>query len=82
MNYMAVKEWLSLEKGFFMDKKQLRAQVKQRLVDIDLQSLAVKSKKACQHVINTRQYKEASVVMLFLSLPYEIETAPIILDAW
>ena len=65
-----------------MDKKQLRDQVKQCLIDIDLQTLSAKSKKACQHVISTHQYKEASVVMLFLSLPYEIETAPIILDAW
>lgn len=65
-----------------MDKKQLRDQVKQRLGSIDLQSLAAKSKKACQNVINSSEYRNASVIMAFLSLPYEIETAPIILDAW
>jgi len=65
-----------------MDKKQLREQIKHTLIEIGLESLVDQSKKACQNLIGTSQYQNASVVMLFLSLPYEVETAPIILDAW
>ena len=65
-----------------MDKKQLRSQIRHTLAVVGLEALAGQSKKACQNLMSTSQYKDASVVMLFLSLPFEIETAPIILDAW
>jgi 5-formyltetrahydrofolate cyclo-ligase len=65
-----------------MDKKKLRNHVRHTLASVGLESLDVQSKKACQNLLATSQYKDASVVMLFLSLPFEIETAPIFLDAW
>ena len=65
-----------------MDKKKLRSHIKHTLVSVGMESLAFQSKKACQNLLGTSQYKDASVVMLFLSLPFEVETAPIFLDAW
>jgi len=40
------------------------------------------SRDACQHLVNTDQFKNASVVMLYLSLPHEIDVTPAILHAW
>jgi len=40
------------------------------------------SKKACRTLIDTEQFRRASVIMLFLSLPHEIDTTAAILNAW
>jgi 5-formyltetrahydrofolate cyclo-ligase len=41
-----------------------------------------KSKKACQNLISTPQFRNASVIMIFLSLPHEVSTDEAILHAW
>ncbi len=65
-----------------MDKVQLRRTLQERLVKLTEEVRAEKSKLACQHLINTQPFKKAQVVMLFLSLPHEVDTTPAILYAW
>jgi 5-formyltetrahydrofolate cyclo-ligase len=41
-----------------------------------------KSRKACRNLISTEQFQNASIVMMFLSLPHEVDTSDAILQAW
>ncbi|AQT68417.1 putative 5-formyltetrahydrofolate cyclo-ligase [Anaerohalosphaera lusitana] len=65
-----------------MDKNQLRMQIKRAMLDMDDQKRAQLSKKACQNLINTDDFKKAAVIMVYLSLPHEVDTTFIILQAW
>ncbi len=65
-----------------MDKKQLRHQLQSRLVELTEQQRNEMSKKACQYLVATEEFKGASVVMLYLSLPHEVDTTSAILQAW
>lgn len=65
-----------------MDKVELRHYLRSRLFALPQSQLRSESKLACQNLIATDEYKKASVVMIFLSLPHEVDTTAIILDAW
>lgn len=65
-----------------MDKKQLRSRLRSSLSLITETQRSDMSKKACRTLIDTEQFQQASVIMLFLSLPSEIDTTPAILNAW
>ncbi len=43
---------------------------------------AEKSKKACRNLIETPEFQNASVIMIYLSLPHETDTSEAILSAW
>lgn len=65
-----------------MDKAQMRQHLRTRLMELTDDQRATSSKKACRYLINTDQFKRASVVMFYLSLPHEIDVTPAILHAW
>ncbi len=65
-----------------MDKAELRHQVRSKLAQLTARQRSDKSKKACQNLVNTEQFRNASVVMFFLSLPHEVDTTPAILCSW
>ena len=65
-----------------MDKTKLRQQLKSRLVGLSDKQRNEQSKKACKALIQTEQFQKASAIMLFLSLPHEVDTTPVILYAW
>jgi 5-formyltetrahydrofolate cyclo-ligase len=65
-----------------MDKAQMRQEVRKQLVALSDRQRDDSSKKACQNLVNNEQFKQASVVMLYLSLPHEIDVTPAILHAW
>ncbi|MCI0499537.1 MAG: 5-formyltetrahydrofolate cyclo-ligase [Planctomycetales bacterium] len=65
-----------------MDKGVLRQKLRQQLVQMSREEVASKSKQICDHVIGTEVFQKASVVMLFLSMPHEVDTTPLILTAW
>ncbi|MCX5634298.1 MAG: 5-formyltetrahydrofolate cyclo-ligase [Planctomycetota bacterium] len=65
-----------------MDKDQLRAKLQKRLLEIPEKQRAEKSKKACRNLISTPQFQNASVIMMYLSLPHETDTSDAILCAW
>ena len=65
-----------------MDKKQLRLQLQNRLLEMSDETRAEKSKKACRNLISLPQFKGASAIMLYLSLPHEVDTSEAILHAW
>jgi 5-formyltetrahydrofolate cyclo-ligase len=64
------------------DKTQLRRLLQSRLLEMTEEQRNKKSKLACERLIQTEQFKQSSVIMVYLSLPHEVDTAPIILYAW
>jgi len=67
-----------------MQKDQLRRSLQKRLVEIGAEQRSLKSRKACQNLISTPEFRDSSrkVVMMYLSLPHEVDTSEAILHAW
>lgn len=65
-----------------MEKQLLRQKFQKLLAEMSPAKRAEKSKKACRNLISTPQFQKASVVMVYLSLPHEVESSEIILSAW
>ena len=65
-----------------MDKDALRHEIKERLAQMSREDRIAKSKQICRQIIETDTFQKASVVMMFLSLPHEVDTTPMILHAW
>lgn len=65
-----------------MNKDQFRRKLKIRLAQVDPKAQIEKSRAICASVLDSEPYQKATVVMLFLSLPHEVDTTPLILAAW
>ncbi|MBN2588774.1 MAG: 5-formyltetrahydrofolate cyclo-ligase [Sedimentisphaerales bacterium] len=65
-----------------MDKAQLRLKLKNDLLNINEKQRIEKSRKAFQNLVQMTQFQEADTVMMYLSLPYEIDTSEAILQCW
>ena len=65
-----------------MDKAQLRRTLLNSLLAIPKEQRDERSRKACQNLVSTRPFQEASTIMMFLSLPHEVDTSEAILHAW
>jgi len=67
-----------------MDKEQLRLKLQKLLLEMSDEKRSEKSKKACKNLISTPQFQDASqkVIMMYLSLPHEVDTSEVILHAW
>jgi len=65
-----------------MDKATLRRELQNCLLSITSQQRSEKSRKACKNLVSIPQFQNASMVMMFLSLPHEVDTSEAILHAW
>jgi 5-formyltetrahydrofolate cyclo-ligase len=65
-----------------MTKAQLREKYRALLKGISGKERSEKSKLACSKLIATPQFRDASVIMMFLSLPSELDTSEAIRYAW
>ena len=65
-----------------MDKTQLRQELQNCLLQLSEKQRAEKSRKACQNLVSTPQFQDASAIMMYLSLPHEVDTSEAILHAW
>ena len=65
-----------------MSKVELRRQLRNCLLSLPDEQRKHKSRKACANLVSTEQFRKASTVMMFLSLPHEVDTAEAILQAW
>ena len=65
-----------------MDKAELRRELLNRLHSISTEQRNEKSRKACRNLISSEQFQTASTVMMFVSLPHEVDTSEAILHAW
>jgi 5-formyltetrahydrofolate cyclo-ligase len=65
-----------------MDKEQLRESLRKSLLEMSPEQRSEKSRKACQNLTSTPQFQSASGIMMYLSLPHEVDTSEAILHAW
>jgi 5-formyltetrahydrofolate cyclo-ligase len=63
-------------------KAAVRRQLKQLLAGLSEADRHRKSVTACANLIATREFSSAQVVMLYLSTPEEVDTAPLALKCW
>lgn len=65
-----------------MSKVELRRHLRNCLLLLSDEQRKEKSRKACENLITTEPFQKASVVMMYLSLPHEVDTSEAILRAW
>jgi len=65
-----------------MDKAQLRRKLQNSLLAITSEQRIERSRKACRNLVSIAQFQGASTIMMFLSLPHEVDTSEAILGAW
>ena len=65
-----------------LSKKGLRARLKSSLAALSREEIHHRSNQACDLLVAQPEYQRAEVLMLFLSLPTEVNTAPLALRAW
>ena len=65
-----------------MDKAELRRKLTDCLLAIPSEQRSERSRKACRNLFSTAEFQGASTIMMFLSLPHEVDTSEAILHAW
>ncbi|TKJ33823.1 MAG: 5-formyltetrahydrofolate cyclo-ligase [Planctomycetes bacterium B3_Pla] len=65
-----------------MDKAGFRRELMNCLLAISAEQRSEKSRKACENLVGMEQFRQASTVMMFVSLPHEVDTSEAILHAW
>ena len=63
-------------------KKELRQRLRKIVARIPPEELETRSLRACHRLFQQPEYVKAEVIMVFLSIPTEINTSPIVLRAW
>ena len=63
-------------------KKDLRQRLRKLISDIPPDQIGALSVRACHQLFEQPEYTKAEVVMVFLSLPGEMDTSPIVLNCW
>jgi 5-formyltetrahydrofolate cyclo-ligase len=63
-------------------KKQVRQHFRQVMDGIPSDELQRRSSLACSQLIASPVYRRSDVIMVFLSLPREVDTTPLVLHAW
>jgi len=63
-------------------KNELRQRLRKVVAEISPEQIADGSRAACSLLFEQPEYKKAEVIMVFLSLPSELDTTPIVLRAW
>lgn len=65
-----------------MTKKELRQQLRTVLSSISPEELHSRSCRACNLLASTREYKRSEIILVFLSLPTEVDTTSLVIHAW
>ncbi len=63
-------------------KKELRQRLRSLLSSITPEQRHARSNRACRLLMDQPEYQRAEVIMLFLSLPTEVETSTLVRQAW
>jgi 5-formyltetrahydrofolate cyclo-ligase len=65
-----------------MDKKQWRVKLADSLRNLRENQRIQKSSQACQKLVSTKHFQNATIVMMYLPIPYEADPSEAILKAW
>lgn len=63
-------------------KREFRERFRGVLGAMSAEEMQAKSNAAAQRLLASREYQQSQVIMVFISLPSEIDTTPIALHAW
>jgi len=63
-------------------KSDFRRMLRERLAAISGEERHAKSQAACNFLIHSAEFAAAGTVMLYLSTPFEVDTAPLALRCW
>ncbi len=63
-------------------KRDLRQHLRKILAGLSPEQIRAKSAACCKLLIEQPEYHKAEIVMVFLSLPTELDTTPLVLRAW
>jgi 5-formyltetrahydrofolate cyclo-ligase len=63
-------------------KKELRQELRKRLAGISPGEVQAMSIQAAERLSAQPEYKKAEIIMVFLSLPMEVDTTSLVLHAW
>jgi 5-formyltetrahydrofolate cyclo-ligase len=63
-------------------KKELRTELRARLAALTPQQIAERSARACNLLLGQPEYARAESIMIYLSMPQEVDTAAIAVRAW
>ena len=63
-------------------KDRIRQEISRRLAHVDPISRYARSLAACKHLTGLDEFLKADVVMIFLSMPKEVDTVALALAAW
>ncbi len=63
-------------------KVELRQTLQKRLLEIPEEVRTEKGRRACRNLVATTEFQNASTVMMYLSLPHEMDTSEAMLTAW
>jgi 5-formyltetrahydrofolate cyclo-ligase len=65
-----------------MNKNVIRANMKDFLARMTPEERHARSLAACHNLITAREFKHAQMIMIFLSMPSEVETSTLAVKAW
>ncbi len=65
-----------------LSKKDLRTHLKANLAALSADEIHKRSQQACDLLVAQPEFERSEIVMVFLSLPAEINTTPLVLRAW
>ncbi len=65
-----------------MNKSEIRATMKMFLTGISPEERHARSLAACHNLVASREFKNAQTIMIFMSLPSEIEASTLAVKAW
>ncbi len=65
-----------------IDKSVVRKQLREKLAAMTDEQRHAKSNAACSFLASSAEFVAARVIMLYLSTPQEVDTAPLALRAW
>jgi 5-formyltetrahydrofolate cyclo-ligase len=63
-------------------KRELRKKLRQILDNLNSEELHDRSFQACHNLIETREYQHSETLMVFMSLPREVNTSSLVHQAW
>lgn len=64
------------------EKSELRRRLRNTLAGIARDELLARSARACHLLEAQAEFRDAQVIMVFLSLPHELDTTALVLSAW
>jgi len=63
-------------------KSNLRQRLRAALHDLPEEDVQSRSSVACDRLANQPEYQRSEIIMVFLSLPHEVNTTQLVLKAW